>query len=278
MKKIIKNNYKNILFALTLLVGLFSFGKSIDALTQASQLDFENNVIDPYEWSIVTWSDGQTLSECTGAQYVSGRTGLAIRTSHNNDEGCEDLIINGNSYGDTFFASDEIYYSYWMKFEAEYENTSNNVKTIWEGVPGSGFGHQEGAWSGPSGGIISHRWQWSGDGTGWDAGTDVTKYSGNIPYNAGDWMHIEFYIKLSTGTDHMNADGEAYFKVNEITYISDQDIITGEMGRLALPGINGTSDQATGHGWWQIDDYEVWDGEPLTDIIPPSAPSGLSVS
>ncbi len=250
---------------LCVIMCLFISNNDVVAADKVSQLDFEDAYSDPYGWSTIMWDDGLTPAQCQGIQYVPGRTGKAIRTSHNYDDGCRDLIINGSSYGDNFFTSNEIYYSYWMKFEAEYENISDNAKTIWEGVPGTGYGHQEAAWSGPSDGIVHHRWQWSGEGTGWDSATDITKYSGSIPYNPGDWMHVEFYIKLSTGTDHMNSDGAAWFKVNGTTYISDSDIITGEMGRITLPGINGTSDQPTGHGWWQIDDYEVWDGLPTEE-------------
>ena len=262
MKKIL------IISAWMVVVGCCVNASVADAASKVSQLDFEDNYIDSYGWATLTWDDGLTLEQCSGAQYVPGRTGKSIRTSHNYDDGCRDLIINGASYGDNFFASNEVYYSYWMKFEEEYENISNNAKTIWEGIPGTGYGHQEGAWTGPLNGIVEHRWQWSGDGTGWDAGTDVTKYSGHISYNPGDWMHVEFYVKLSTGLGHMNPDGLAWFKVNDETYIYDDNLITGEMGRVALPGINGTIDQPAGHGWWQIDDYEVWDGlpdQPITE-------------
>lgn len=266
----------------------------VEAASKASQLDFEGNTTDPFGWSVVGWGDGQTVLQCQGISYVSGHTGLAARTSHNADDGCNDLTINGSSYLDTFFASSEVYYSYWIKFEPEYYTGINdvaatsNIKQIWELGSSNGHGHQEGAFSFSKNtlpGNIHFFWQWSGEGTGFDAGTDGTKYSGAMPYNLGEWAHVEFYMKLSSGDTHMNPDGIAWFRFNEVTYISSANVITGEMGRVSVPGIKAIGgnpligDLPTGQGWWQIDDYEVWDGLPDTtnDLTPPAVPGGLVV-
>lgn len=78
----------------------------------------------------------------------------------------------------------------------------------------------------------------------------------------------------------MNPDGIAWVKINNITYINDEDVITGDMGVISSPAINATCDQPEGHGWWQLDDYEIWDGMPdeePEDTTPPMTPSGLAV-
>jgi len=75
----------------------------------------------------------------------------------------------------------------------------------------------------------------------------------------------------------MNPDGIQWIKINGQTVISDNTVITGKPGRMSSPAINATANQATGHGWWQIDDYEVWDGIPTAEE-PTKSISGCGLS
>jgi len=195
---------------------------------------------------------------------VSGYQGNACRSSHNNDDGdADDFRKIGTAL------SGNIYVKYFIKYEAEYANTSNNAKLVW--VEGATSGHSELIFSGDdTPGQIDFFWQLSGGDAGFDAGTDITKYF-NISYTKGEWIKVEVYIQKSTGGG-ANADGIMRFTVNNSVVFEDLDAVTGIMdGLIHIPGINGTADQVTGHGYWQIDEIELHDSIP--DGVPASTVS-----
>lgn len=226
--------------------------QTVFAAQKLGQAGFERSLSDTYGF-VNTFENGQHVS------YVSGRTGYAARSSHAGDDGSgtsDFCLTTATSY---WPASNQLYLKYYLKYEAEYINTSSNVKLLW--TYGSDF-HNEIIYSADStSGVFNVRWQCSGGGAGWERGTKITKY-GSASYRKGNWMLVEIYFKLSSGTNHMNPDGIQWIKINGQTVISDNTVITGTPGRMSSPSINATANQATGHGWWQIDDFEVWDGIP----------------
>lgn len=234
---------------------------------QIGQMDCENNLIDSiYDFLFTGY-------ECPS--YVSGHTNEAARSAHNDDD-CEaaqhSLVIGigGGVEGPHTYswASEELYIKWWAKYEAAYINSSDNVKIFWNG---SGA-HNEIILDS---GMATLRWQLSGSGSGWSSG--ITKYSSNFGDIKGTWTKFEIYIKQSTGAGHLNADGMQWIKVNGDYVIYEDDVKTGEPDAMVSPGINGTADQATDHGWWQIDDYEVWDGIPgVTNNLITGIDSGAS--
>jgi hypothetical protein len=70
-------------------------------------------------------------------------------------------------------------------------------------------------------------------------------------------MKVEIYFRLSSGADHGNADGIQWLRIDGETVIEGYDVVTGVPGRLSSPAIKATCNAPSGHGWWQIDDYEV---------------------
>lgn len=263
---------KTIIYFLILSIAIFGWIENSQAATQLSSITFEDSLIDSFGWA-------STIYAGTPA-YVSGHTGNAARTSHNVDDGSTDP-------GDLTYAlpvglpvSGEVYISYWVRYEAEYWGlcSSSNIWNVKLLSTPSGTGpHFETIFQGYSNGAIGIAWQMD-SGMSWDGSGNGVRY-GNRTYSFGDWLHIEWYMKESSGTSHENADGIAWLKLDDATVITSDTVVTGDFTRsIWAPSIKGTCDCATGQGWWQIDDYEVWDGMPDGDTTAPSAPSGLSVN
>jgi hypothetical protein len=101
-------------------------------------------------------------------------------------------------------------------------------------------------------------------GAAWENGTRVTHYSsdGTAYYTMGDWMHVEAYMQLSSGIDHTNADGVYWAKVNGTRVIDDNTVISGTPGFMYVPALKASCDAPSGQGWWQLDDFQVWDDAP----------------
>src|SRR3989339_1034617 len=97
----------------------------------------------------------------------------------------------------------------------------------------------------------------------------------NLDDSGGDWMKVEIYMKLSSGTSHSNPDGHFVMSINNEIVSDRNNIITGHYNGAGLdrsPALKATCDSADGHGGWAIDDYEVWDG------LPPFAFMSSSIS
>ncbi len=146
--------------------------------------------------------------------FVEGYRGSAIRSSHNNtDDGGGDFEISHYSQG--WPESREIYISYHLKLEENYstppDGTIHNFKQFWSYGE---TGHIELVMYYLQETEFSFIWQLSGD-AGWDAGTDINKYSPLIPLTRDEWMHFEIYIKLSSGVNGQYADGIFSFKIDD---------------------------------------------------------------
>lgn len=207
------------------------------------------------------------LTTTTGTpSIVAGHTNNACRSSHNDDDSdADDFRKIGSA------PSGNIYVRYWVKYEDEYVNTSSNVKLLW--IEGSTSGHLEFIYSSdpePYAGTMPLRCQLSGGGAGFDGGTDVVDYF-STSYTKGEWMEVVIWIQKSTGAGSLNSDGIVRIWMDDGLVYEDLDAVTGLMdGLIHIPGINGTSDQATGHGWWQIDEIELHDSIPSAE--PSTAP------
>jgi hypothetical protein len=97
-------------------------------------------------------------------------------------------------------------------------------------------------------------------------------------------MLVEVYFKLSSGSNHLNSDGEQWVKINGEYVIHQKNVKTGKPSRMSIPAINATTNQPSGKGWWQIDEFEVWDGIPgdVSEYPPiqaeePQPPTGLHI-
>ena len=255
-----------------LLAGVLGFGGSVRAASLLSKVDFEQELNDPYDF--VFFENPGTV---TG--YVPGHTGYAVRSSHSSDDNRFDnpngygLVItttggNGNNY---WPASDELYISYWIKYEKDYYNPCNNIKWLWT----YGDDHNELIFGSQTDTDIRGRWFLQRNNCQAWSHRKAARYW-TADYVMGNWMHVEIYYKLSTGANHSNYDGTQWLKVNGITVISDNQVSTGKPGRMSVPSINasgnGYSGCEAGHGWFQLDDYEIWDGIPTSgpDTTPPS--------
>ena len=254
-----RHNLIDILVALIFIVigcgGGGESSKNIKTANQISKIDFEGNLSDTYGYTTIQWNPGTPAT----VTYPAGHTGTSARTSHNTDDGGDDLEI---LYPDTWPASGERYTSMWFKYEANYAGLCTNgiwnVKWLWSAGTTA---HNELIFQSYSGSSIGLAWQLSGGGTGWDGGATITKY-GSASYRFGDWMHVEIYQKLSSGTTRMNADGVWWVKINGATVISGNNVVTGVPGRTRSPALKASCSCPAGQGWWQVDDYDVWDGIP----------------
>jgi len=215
-----------------------------------------------------THTDTYGFLQANNIQYgsfVSGYSGLAFRSSHagDDDSGSADythVTTTGNN--DNYWPStNELYFKFRYKFESNYENTSKNVKWLW--TYGTDY-HNELICESVSSSRVGMRWQLSGGGAKWSDGK-ITQYGG-VSATKGTWMMVEIYFKLSSGPDHLNADGIQWIKINGNYAINQTMVKTGKPNRLSLPAINASNNQPAGHGWWQIDEFEVWDGMPSISI------------
>lgn len=244
------------------------------ASTQLSSIPFENSLVDSLGWASTIYAGTPT--------YVSGHGGNAVRTSHNVDDGSTDPGDLTYALPGGLPASGEVYISYWVQYDSNYWGLCSspsiwNVKLL--STPSGSGPHFETIFQNYSDGAIGISWQMD-SGMSWDGTGNGVKY-GNRAYSFGDWLHVEFYMKASTGVNHENTDGVAWLKLNDTTVITSDTVVTGDFTRsIWAPSIKGTCDCATGQGWWLLDDYEVWDGVPneTSDTTAPNAPSGLSVS
>ena len=247
---------------------LFSFCGILLAQNKIGQFDFENNIIDPYgNLTTREWYNGTAENIIT---YVNGHNGLAGRSSHNNDDG-------GNDFGvmlpGTFPSSGELYIRWWVKYDSNYWGDCGgiwNVKWLWS----EGGNHNELIFQYYSNGNIGIDWQVT-QGASWSPGDELN--SGSFPYTFGNWMKIEIYFKLSSGSNHYNYDGIQWLKVNDNYIIHDESVSTGVPGQISSPALKATCNCASGHGWWQIDEYEAWDGIPSLNP-PPSQVQGIQVT
>src|SRR3989339_1746964 len=242
--------FKKIALFSACLVLVFSLGQSVKA-AQIAYVDCENRIIDSLVYFTSTTGNP---SYATG-----GVSGSACRSAHNDDDGDSDDFRELSYSG--FPASGVFYTSFYLKYEPQYVNTSSNVKWVW--IQGNTSGHLELIYSVDSTpGRLDLRMQLGTGGAGFDSGTDGSKYF-NVNYTKGNWMHVEFYIRKSSGTGNLNPDGIVRLTINGSVVFEDLHTVTGAMnGLIHLPGINGTADQASGHGWWQLDELRVHDSLP----------------
>jgi len=203
---------------------------------------------------------------------VKGRTGLAARTSHNDtdDSGGDFGIRVGRKTG-PWTETNQLYIHFWVRYEKGYQDGKDrpdapdsgiwNIKWLWTLGHDA---HNEVALYRYRNGRLAAIWQLNGGDTGWEGGKRVSKW-GTVPYTFGDWLEIEIYFKLSSGNGHLKADGVQWLKLNGVKVIDGQDVVTGRPGTMSSPAIKANRECPAGHGWWQIDDYEVFDGLPEPD-------------
>ena len=247
---------------------LVSISGTVLAQNKIGEFDFENNIIDPYG-NLITreWYNGTAANIIT---YVSGHDGLAGRSSHNTDDGGDDF---GILLPATFPASGELYIKWWVKYESNYWGDCGgiwNVKWLWS----LGANHNELIFQYYDNNNIGIDWQLV-QGASWGNGSGMR--SASFPYTFGNWMKIEIYFKLSSGPNHYNYDGIQWLKVNDNYIIHDESVSTGVPGQISSPALKATCNCASGHGWWQIDEYEAWDGIPSLNP-PPSQVQGIQVT
>jgi len=92
--------------------------------SKIGQVDFEQSLSDSYGF-VHDFENSEYVT------YVSGHTGYSARSSHAGDDGsgAEDFCLTtATSY---WPASNQLYLRYYLKYEAEYINTSSNVKLLW---------------------------------------------------------------------------------------------------------------------------------------------------
>jgi hypothetical protein len=247
---------------------------SLEAASKMGELDFENSLSDPYGYLKPEVGGGGDPNGIV--TYVPGHTGYAARSSHSADVEGNGLVIRVGPLGNYWPASDELYIRWYVKYESNYDPGCghSNVKWLWT----LDDPHMEIWTSGWNLATEEVNFAWQFDG--WDAGNTAVKWSDNTPFRRGQWHEMEIYMRLSSGSNHQNADGIMWIKIDGITYIEGYNVITGKPQRMHSPSIKATCDCPSGKGWWQIDDYEVWDGIPdgeASHNTPPSPPTGLSL-
>lgn len=252
---------------------IFMFSMNSHAARKIADIDFENNTIDPYGYAKNTW---YPVNPPEILQYVTGHTGMALRTSHNSDDGGGDLQIEF-----PFPDTNEVYIKWWVKYESDYWGNCGsiwNVKWLWTGT-GTYVNHTENIFQGYSDGKIGFN--------SYQTEPNFRAFSSSgVPYKFGDWMKVEIYWKQSTGGG-TNADGIFRQTVNDTVCINETKLVTGDIGNniIKSPALKASCDCAAGKGWWQIDDFEVWDGMPdgssdksSEDFTPPAQPSGVTTT
>lgn len=217
-------------------------------------------------------SGGLTKWDSSSITYATGHTGKACRSSHNNDDGYWSPIY-GFQVEHRMPSSGELYISFWINYEAGFYGYCEtpkiwNVKWLWTGTP-TAETHAECIFQSYTDGSIGLAWQLSGTVAHYASG--AIKY-GSFSYTMGDWMHVEFYIKQSTGANKNNHDGVMRVTVNSVNVINETDVATGDWSEfpIRVPGIKGSCACPSGSGWWMIDDYEAFDGIPTADTTAPT--------
>ena len=235
------------------------FASNCFAAQKIAQIDFEDTTTDRYGNASILW-----YPTPGNIQYVSGHTGKAVRTSHNNDDGGGDFEITIGMP-----ESGELYIKWWVKYDAEYWGYCGsiwNVKWLWHG-PGDAENHTE------------HTFQYYNNGSigfnSFQSAPNLVSFSStSVPYTFGDWMKVEIYWKQSTGNG-TNADGIFWCRVNDVVRINQTSLVTGRITYpVRSPSMKATCDCETGKGWWQIDSYEAWDGMPDETPSTPTISSG----
>jgi len=120
---------------------------------------------------------------------------------------------------------------------------------------------------------------------GWLADGSVINNNANIPDQFGDdftpdlnrWYLYEFFFKLNTGGA---ANGSGYVRVNGTTLISFSDIMyrTADnvfFEEILFPG-NNAGVTVAGRDCVQLDNVELWSGDPTADTNRPKSPTDLS--
>ena len=193
--------------------------------------------------------------------FVSGASGYAFRSSHAGDDGSGSNdythVTTTGENNNYWPATNKLYIKFYYKFESSYTNTSHNVKWLWTYGTDA---HNELIIDSVSSNSVALKWQLSGGGAGWNDGK-VTKY-GSASVSKGSWMLVEIYMQLSSGANNLNADGIQWIKINGKYVINETGVKTGKPSRMSVPAINATANQPAGQGWWQIDEFEAWDGIP----------------
>lgn len=254
-----------------IVIFLFLFIKITLSQNIIGLFDFENNIIDPYgNLSTREWYNGTAEGIVT---YVTGYTGLAARTSHNSDDGGDDFGIMLPS---TWTESRERYIKFWLKYESNYWGDCGgiwNIKWVW--TAGS-EAHNELIFQYYSSGNIGLTWQLIGGVSHWSNGSNL-KYGSSFPYTFGNWMFVEIYFHLSSGANYDQADGIQWVKINGNYIINDSGVTTGLPGQMYSPALKASCDCPSGQGWWQIDEYELWDGLPNSNS-PPGQVQGIKIT
>ncbi|RKX72052.1 hypothetical protein DRP43_01690 [candidate division TA06 bacterium] len=270
------------ILTLIFIVGVLGFGESTMAQTQLGKIDFEGNLTDS-----LGFMEPAHTEDIKG--YVPGRTGgYAVEMDHSegaNPSSPDNYALTYATYSnnptDIWPESNTLYFSWWVKYNEDFTNTTDNEKWLWT-WDNPQEAHQELIFGSQTSTTISGRWQIGNSGNsstpGWNAGNNVVLYW-SAPYVMGNWVHIEVYIQLSTGINHLNADGNCWLKINGDkvnlhagTYSSTNptNVITGiPDGYISIPAINATGTHPpipAGHGTLFYDDYEVWDGLPNAGV------------
>jgi hypothetical protein len=223
-------------------------------------INFDNNLEDQFKRAQVEVNPPDVTPDSI-ISYVEGFKGMAVRTSHNAiDDGGGDFEISHYKYG--WPESNEIYISYYLKLESGYDKAVDegflNFKQFWSFGQ---EGHQELIMQNIDSNSIVFAWQISGN-AGWNKGTEILNYSEKQNYRRDDWMHLEIFIKKSSGDSCQNSDGICWFKLNGNEVIYGDDVVTGNIGNFRSPALKTSGDSKPGKGWWQIDEYEMWNGVP----------------
>lgn len=246
-----------------LIIALCLLPLNVWGATKIGQMDFEQNLTDPY---------GKLSTEDPGgATYVeSGRTGYSGRFSHNSSDAGGDGDDDDFQVYWSLPASGEYYVKAYIKYETAYDgfgsgcSGTQNVKWYWVNPTGP---HWELIWQYANGFAFSP----SGGAT-WSDGTMGTKYA---PWGAerNVWHKVEMYVKQSTGASHTNLDGHMWLKIDDVEKYNESGLNTGGIPVGRFPATKASCQCDAGEGWWQLDDYEVWDGIPDAEEEPPSTPT-----
>lgn len=228
-------------------------------IKRISYFTFDNTIEDQYSRALASVYPPDVLPEEI-ITYVDGFKGKAIRSSHNKEDGGGDFEIS--HYENGWPESKEIYISYYLKLENGYDKALDegilNFKQFWSlGQEG----HQEIILQNIDSSGVTFSWLISGN-AGWEAGNEIIKYSEKQPYTRNEWMHLGIYIKQSGGDSCNNADGICWLKLNGKEVFYADNVITNVTGVFRCPALKASGDCEQDKGWWQIDEYEMWDGLP----------------
>lgn len=183
------------------------------------------------------------------------------------------IILRSTNAGIT--TSSELYLRYRIRYETGFDwsdplNNNNKHVRFNTAATTNGFFYSLFNSVGPRG--------WLGDGSVINSGAAIPDQFGmTFTPDLNRWYLYEFFFKLNTGG---LANGSGFVKVNGAINLSSSTVMyrTGDTvfyEELLFPG-NNTGTTVAGRDCVQIDNAELWNGDPTADTTRPKSPTAVT--